>query len=51
MIIFEFSDDLGKFGCVLYWIGMTSITKEDREHSDEIYEQIAAHESHLDEGV
>jgi hypothetical protein len=53
MIVFEFdvethnSDGTPK-GRPVYWLGGTSITGSDEEHSDEIYEQLNAHEAHLD---
>lgn len=48
MIIFEFSTDAGDTRDIC-WLGMTSITAEDKPEADNIYEQLAAHEAHLDE--
>lgn len=42
MIIFEFDTDTGDSRQVIYWFGCTSITKEDKQHTDEIYEQLDA---------
>lgn len=50
MIIFKFSTDAG-FNREIYWLGWTHISGEDKHHSDEIYEQIMAHESYLDEAI
>lgn len=50
MIVFEWNTDTANnVGRVLYWLGSTYITGKDEEHSNEIYEQLMAHESHLDE--
>jgi hypothetical protein len=54
MIVFEFELETHNSDGTLkerptYWLGGTSITKEDEEHSDEIYEQINAHEAFFDE--
>ena len=48
MIIFEFDIDCGHTRQII-WLGGTSVTGADKEHTDEIYEQIAAHEAYLDE--
>jgi len=49
MIVFEFDEDDGN-NRLVYWLGGTNVTGADAEHSDEIYEQLMAHEAHLDEG-
>jgi hypothetical protein len=48
MIVFEFSTDGGDTRDI-FWLGCTSVTSKDKEESDGIYEQIAAHEAHLDD--
>ena len=50
MIIFEFETDNGQERDI-YWLGSTAVTGEDEQHCDEIYEQIMAHESYLDEAI
>ena len=51
MIVFEFCEDTSaRDGHTVYWLGCTDVTGEDEEHADEIYEQLMAHEAHLDEG-
>lgn len=54
MIVFEFElETHGSDGILkkrpIFWLGSTSVTGKDEEHSDEIYEQINAHEAHLDD--
>jgi hypothetical protein len=48
MIIFEFDWEPGKDRNV-WWLGRTSVTGKDAIEEDNIYEQIAAEEVHLDE--
>ncbi len=42
MIILELSEDLGSRNQVVYWLGTTSVTGKDEEHTDEIYQQLDA---------
>lgn len=48
MIIFEFDTETYSDGVpysrTLYWLGCTRITKEDKQHTNEIYEQLDAHQ-------
>lgn len=48
MIIFEFSSDAGDFRDIT-WLGSTHLTGADRLEADNIFEQLTAHEAHLDE--
>lgn len=49
MIVFEFELDNGDFR-EIWWLGCTSCTGEDKENSDEIYEQLEAQTCLLTEG-
>lgn len=54
MIVFEWERETHNSDGTLkerpvFWLGGTSISREDEEHSDEIYEQLNAHETHLDD--
>ncbi len=43
MIIFEFDTDIiCDSGRITYWITCTSVTAEDKKHTEEIYEQLDA---------
>ena len=48
MIIFEIATDKGDTRDI-FWLGTTHITSEDKEETDNIYEQLVAHETFLDE--
>jgi hypothetical protein len=41
MIIFDFDAETGS-NRTLFWLGCTNCDGEDKEHSDEIYEQLDA---------
>lgn len=49
MIVFEFGTDLSKEGRVCYWLGTTECTGLDKQHEDEIYEQLDAQTAGLTE--
>jgi len=47
-IIFELDTDQGKTRKIA-WVGCTSVIGADKDETDNIYEQLVAHECFLDE--
>ncbi len=53
MIVFQFDTETHvndkPYSRTLYWLGMTEVTNEDKKHTPEIYEQLDAQISGLDD--
>jgi hypothetical protein len=47
MIVFELSTDQGDTR-EIFWLGCTEVTGVDKKETDNIYEQLVAHECFLD---
>ena len=47
MITFEWTSDINETGETVWFIGVTDCTGDDRQHSDEIYQQLDAEVARL----